>query len=182
MLQKSSSNNLPAMENPNDNLLSKDSSLSQGSGDAGPATPKAPLSGNSTLGTGMTKTLVVPRAVPFVDVFYADAMCSLSKVFFDWGLLLHMASHYPDPVPPATHNILFPSFLAAIPFLIRARQCLLMFSIGTLQKDPKRYQHMANAIKYSTSIWPLMLSAYQKTLVNPQDAKNLEGILILLQL
>ena len=30
-----------------------------------------------------------PRIVPFVDVFFADAMCSLSKVFFDWGLLLH---------------------------------------------------------------------------------------------
>ena len=30
-----------------------------------------------------------PRIVPFVDVFFADAMCSLSKVFFDWGMLLH---------------------------------------------------------------------------------------------
>ena len=30
-----------------------------------------------------------PRIIPFVDVFFADAMCSLSKVFFDWGMLLH---------------------------------------------------------------------------------------------
>ena len=30
-----------------------------------------------------------PRIVPFVNVFFADAMCSLSKVFFDWGMLLH---------------------------------------------------------------------------------------------
>jgi EXS family len=43
--------------------------------------------------------LVLPRPIPFVDVFFADAMCSLSKVFFDWGMLLHMAAHYPRPVP-----------------------------------------------------------------------------------
>lgn len=124
---------------------------------------------------------IIPIPVPFVDVFYADAMCSFSKVFFDWGMLLHMASHYPDPVPAATHNILIPSAFAAVPFLIRARQCLLMYSIGKLKGDPKRYQHIANAIKYSTSIWPLMLSAYQKTLWDPKDREALQGLLILLQ-
>lgn len=35
---------------------------------------------------------VLPRAIPFVDVFFADAMCSLSKVFFDWGMLWHVSS------------------------------------------------------------------------------------------
>ena len=33
----------------------------------------------------------IPRAVPFIDVFFADAMCSLSKVFFDWGMLWHVS-------------------------------------------------------------------------------------------
>ena len=66
------------------------------------------------------------RPIPFVDVFYADAMCSLSKVFFDWGMLGHMAAHYPDPVPPSAHNIIIPSVCAAIPYLVRARQCLVM--------------------------------------------------------
>jgi hypothetical protein len=60
-----------------------------------------------------------PRPIPFVDVFFADAMCSLSKVFFDWGMLLHMASHYPEPVPHSVHNILIPSACAAIPYFIR---------------------------------------------------------------
>ena len=123
----------------------------------------------------------MPRPIPFVDVFYADAMCSLSKVFFDWGMLLHMASHYPNPVPQAAHNIIIPSLFAALPFVIRARQCLLMWSIGRLKKDPNRYQHVANAIKYSTSIWPLLLSAYQKTMEDPIKAQSLDIYLILLQ-
>jgi hypothetical protein len=67
-----------------------------------------------------------PRFIPFVDVFFADAMCSLSKVFFDWGMLFHMASHYPEPAPASAHNILIPSAFAAVPYLIRARQCLIM--------------------------------------------------------
>ncbi len=34
----------------------------------------------------------VPRVVPFIDVFFADILCSLSKVFFDWGMLWHVSS------------------------------------------------------------------------------------------
>jgi hypothetical protein len=120
----------------------------------------------------------IPRKIPFVDVFYADAMCSLSKVFFDWGMLLHQASHFPDPVPAAAHNIVLPSLCAAVPYVIRARQCLIMHTVGVKTNDPKRYQHLMNAFKYSTSIFPLVLSAYQKTLPNPQDASRYEGLLI----
>ena len=76
---------------------------------------------------------VEPRPIPFIDVFFADAMCSLSKVFFDWGMLVHMASHFPDPVPPAIHNIIIPSTCAAIPYLIRARQCWIMHTVGKLK-------------------------------------------------
>jgi hypothetical protein len=75
----------------------------------------------------------IPRPIPFVDVYFADAMCSLSKVFFDLGMLLHMASHFPEPVPPSMHNILIPSACAAIPYLIRARQCLVMHTVGRMQ-------------------------------------------------
>lgn len=121
------------------------------------------------------------RPIPFIDVFFADAMCSLSKVFFDWGMMGHMAAHYPDPVPPATHNIIIPSLCAAVPYLIRARQCWVMLTIGRMKNDPKRYQHLANAIKYSTSLWPLLLSAYQRTL-SDEKSKSLEGLLIFLLL
>lgn len=122
---------------------------------------------------------LIPRPIPFVDVYFADAMCSLSKVFFDMGMLLHMLSHYPEPVPSSTHNILIPSACAAVPYLIRARQCLVMHTVGRLKNDPKRGQHIQNAIKYSTSLWPLFLSAYQKT-IEPEKAASLEPLLILL--
>ena len=122
----------------------------------------------------------IPRKIPFVDVFFADAMCSLSKVFFDWGMLLHQASHFPDPVPAAAHNIILPSLCAAVPYMIRARQCLIMHTVGRLKQDPKRYQHMMNAFKYSTSLFPLVLSAYQKTLSDENAANRLQGPLIAL--
>lgn len=118
-----------------------------------------------------------PRPIPFIDVFFADGMCSLSKVFFDWGMLFHLASHYPEPVPKSAHSILIPSFCAAIPYIIRARQCLIMYSVGRIKSDPKRYQHMLNTIKYSTSIFPLCLSAYQAT-IDPEAASKWEGVLI----
>lgn len=106
--------------------------------------------------------VIIPRIIPFVDVFFADALCSLSKVFFDWGILLHMAAN-----PTLTHatpqTILIPSAFAAVPYVIRARQCLVMYTVGRLQNDPKRYNHLMNALKYSTSIFPLCLSAYSKT-------------------
>lgn len=121
----------------------------------------------------------LPRPIPFVDVFFADAMCSLSKVFFDWGMLLHMASYYPKPVPASFWNILIPSAFAAIPFFIRARQCLVMWKFTSLKKDIGRYQHLWNALKYSTSIFPLCLSAYQKTVMR-ERAHELEPALIVL--
>jgi hypothetical protein len=120
-----------------------------------------------------------PRPIPFIDNFYADAMCSLSKVFFDWGMLFHMASHYPHPVPKEIESIIIPSLCAAIPFLIRARQCMIMYTVGRLKHDPKRYQHLLNALKYCTSIFPICLSAYQKTL-SEEHAQGLEYYLIIL--
>jgi hypothetical protein len=120
-----------------------------------------------------------PRPIPFVDVFFADAMCSLSKVFFDWGMLFHLASHFPEPVPASTHAIMIPSFCAAIPYIIRARQCLIMHTVGRIKADPNRYQHILNAIKYTTSIFPLCLSAYQAT-IDPEAAQKWEAVLIVL--
>jgi EXS family len=121
----------------------------------------------------------VPRPIPFIDVFFADAMCSLSKVFFDWGQLLHMAAYYPKPVPKTAYHILIPSAFAAVPFLIRARQCLVMWNVTSLKNDPGRYQHLWNALKYCTSIFPLCLSAYQRTVLKGR-AHELEPVLILL--
>ncbi len=122
----------------------------------------------------------MPRAIPFIDVFFADACCSLSKVFFDWGMLWHLAWHYPEPVPMELHSIIIPSVAASLPYFIRARQCLVMYTIGAMKSDAKKYQHMLNAIKYSTSLWPLVVSAYQKTVTNEKEKVALEAFLIVL--
>jgi len=117
--------------------------------------------------------------VPFIDVFFADGMCSLSKVFFDWGMIWHLASHYPHEVTPSVHSILIPSVFGALPYIIRARQCIVMFYVGKAKHDPKRYQHTLNAIKYSTSLFPICLSAYQKT-ISEDSADEIENYLIAL--
>ena len=131
----------------------------------------------NTNGNGNGK---IPRLIPFIDVFFADAMCSLSKVFFDWGMLLHMAMYYPKPVPISTYHILIPSTFAAVPFIIRARQCIVMWYVTSMKNDhANKYQHLWNALKYCTSIFPLCLSAYQKTIMKDR-AKDLEPLLIML--
>mmetsp|Transcript_20252 Transcript_20252/g.28491 ORF Transcript_20252/g.28491 Transcript_20252/m.28491 type:complete len:617 (-) Transcript_20252:78-1928(-) len=121
-----------------------------------------------------------PRPVPFIDVFFADAMCSLSKVFFDWGMLWHMAAYYPNPVPASPLSIIIPSCFASLPYIIRARQCLVMYTIGKRKNDPKRIAHVLNAIKYSTSLFPLIVSAYQKTIASDDIQGSLEILLIFL--
>jgi len=55
------------------------------------------------------------------------------KVFFDLGMLWHLMSHFPNPIEPSLHAILIPSFFAALPYLIRARQCLVMLNVGKLK-------------------------------------------------
>jgi hypothetical protein len=91
-----------------------------------------------------------------------------------------LAWHYPTPVPEDMHTIVIPSIAASLPYLIRARQCIVMHTIGTMQNDPKRYQHMLNAIKYSTSLWPLIVSAYQRVVETEEEKARLEIMLIVL--
>lgn len=47
------------------------------------------------------------------------------------------------------------------------------------QQDPKRHNHLLNAIKYSTSLFPICLSAYQKTL-DPKHAHDFDALFVML--
>lgn len=114
----------------------------------------------------------IRRPVPFIDVFFADSMCSLSKVFFDWGMSIHLAQYYPEPVPPSVQHIILPSLAAAAPYLIRSRQC---FAMWTVTGDSK---HVLNGIKYASSILPLILSACQKALSSDRLQGQLETVLV----
>lgn len=95
-------------------------------------------------------------------------------------MLWLLASYYPNPVPPSLQSIIVPSCFASLPYLIRARQCLIMYNVGFHKNDPKRYQHVLNAIKYSTSLFPLIVSAFQKTTYGQQIGQNSETLLIVL--
>jgi hypothetical protein len=55
-----------------------------------------------------------------------------------------------------------------------------IYSCIDFKNDPKKYQHMLNAIKYSTSLWPLVVSAYDKTVESPAEKASLEKMLIVL--
>lgn len=77
-------------------------------------------------------------------------------------------------------TIAIPSIAASLPYLIRARQCIVMHSIGRIKNDPNRYLHMLNAIKYSTSLWPLIVSAYQKVVTTEEEKARMETLLIIL--
>mmetsp|Transcript_16806 Transcript_16806/g.47131 ORF Transcript_16806/g.47131 Transcript_16806/m.47131 type:complete len:477 (+) Transcript_16806:152-1582(+) len=129
-----------------------------------------------------------PRPIPFIDVFYADAMCSMSKVFADWGTLLYIAMYYDSKGQNGKDDnsentlvprICIPAAFAALPYVLRARQCLIMHTVGRIKNDPKRYQHLANALKYGTSIFPICVATYQGLL--PDQAKGLDNVLVTLQ-
>uniref|UniRef100_A0A7S1C0L3 EXS domain-containing protein n=1 Tax=Corethron hystrix TaxID=216773 RepID=A0A7S1C0L3_9STRA len=121
-----------------------------------------------------------PVHVAFVDVFFADAMCSLSKVFFDWGMIWTIAYYHPNPVPQSYGSVVFPSLGASLPYIIRARQCILCWAEGKMNNDPNRYLHLLNCLKYSTSLFPLCISAYQKTMGGTVDDQyRVERILVI---
>ena len=90
-----------------------------------------------------------------------------------------VAFHYPEPVPKEIQSILIPSACAAVPYVIRARQCIVMYWVERIKGQSGRFNHLWNALKYSSSIFPLCLSAYQKT-VSDELEQDLEKYLILL--
>ena len=66
-------------------------------------------------------------------------------------MLWHLAWHYPEPVPTELHSIIIPSVVASLPYLIRARQCLIMHTIGSM----KVRVHLKHALyRYSSACIP----------------------------
>ncbi|GMI40897.1 hypothetical protein TrCOL_g4351 [Triparma columacea] len=100
---------------------------------------------------------IVCGARDFVHVFVADALCSLSKVFFDQGLLLTLAFHYPDHIARSSKSLIIPPLFASSPYLIRARQCANSWINFENKSDPMRHMHVLNGVKYLSSIVPIVL-------------------------
>ena len=114
------------------------------------------------------------KPVPFTNAFFADAMCSLSKAFFDWGMLMHLSWHYPRHVPHSAQSIVTPSTVATIPHMMRSRQCVVMHAICGIKNEPNNKYHELNSLKHCSSVFPICLSACQNTLPSKEEADSLE--------
>ncbi|GMI59566.1 hypothetical protein ScalyP_jg8061 [Parmales sp. scaly parma] len=133
------------------------------------------------VGTIIMNLLETNKSVSFIDVFISDALCSLSKVFFDWGLMCVFCYHYPLGAPRNWTTIMLPSLCASLPYFIRGRQCLVGYN---LEKEKGRggILSLLNFYKYMSSFLPIMLSAIQQ-IYNPDadahiDAEMLENLLL----
>lgn len=131
------------------------------------------------------KDIILPEKqftiTSFSKVFVADGMCSLSKVFFDWGILIILAYHYPSSPPRVLISIFVPSLLASFPYLIRARQCIVNFlvlrNVPSHKTKDSTYLHIVNAFKYLSSLVPIVLSAIQQ-LSPVETRKDLDKYLV----
>ena len=73
----------------------------------------------------------------------ADALCSLSKIFFDLGLLCSLVCSYPHNLPTSSTVLLIPSLFASMPFLIRIRQCMGSY-FNNEKNDGFEFMHILN--------------------------------------
>jgi myo-inositol-1(or 4)-monophosphatase len=108
------------------------------------------------LSTHLYNCIVVPdKHVPFIEVLVADGLTSLSKVFFDFGVIgltfYGMAMRgfdmdKMDVVGKAATFHLLPYLLWSVPYIIRANQCLICAK-HTADAHARR-NHYLNTMKY----------------------------------
>ncbi|KAL3661715.1 hypothetical protein V7S43_013015 [Phytophthora oleae] len=107
-----------------------------------------------------------PHATPFIEVFMADGMTSLSKFIQDLSvalmLLLMSFNCEPEDLRESYISKLkespLPYFAASAPYIIRATQCLISFQRTTSMND--RFLHLLNTMKYCSSLLVISVGAY----------------------
>ncbi|TMW69451.1 hypothetical protein Poli38472_001607 [Pythium oligandrum] len=107
-----------------------------------------------------------PHPTPFVEVFLADGLTSLSKFIQDsavaWMLLSlsfsqelgELRTSYVSKMKSSP----LPYFAASMPYIIRATQCLISFHRTTSAND--RFLHLLNTLKYCSSLLVISVGAY----------------------
>ncbi|KAG2506971.1 hypothetical protein BBO99_00009033 [Phytophthora kernoviae] len=118
------------------------------------------------------------HATPFIEVFIADGLTSLSKFIQDLSvaLLLLILSfvHEPEDLRQSYISKLkespLPYFAASTPYIIRATQCLISFQRTTSMND--RFLHLLNTMKYCSSLLVISVGAYPMLmgLVRPEQS------------
>ncbi|KAF1783663.1 Inositol monophosphatase, metal-binding site [Phytophthora cactorum] len=106
------------------------------------------------------------HATPFIEVFMADGMTSLSKFIQDLSvaLMLLVMSFTSEPEDLRESYISklkespLPYFAASTPYIIRATQCLISFQRTPSVND--RFLHLLNTMKYCSSLLVISVGAY----------------------
>ncbi|CAH0486702.1 unnamed protein product [Peronospora farinosa] len=106
------------------------------------------------------------HATPFIEVFIADGMTSLSKFIQDLSvalmLLVMSLNSEPNDLKKSYLSKLkespLPYFAASTPYIIRATQCLISFRRTTSVND--RFLHLLNTMKYCSSLLVISVGAY----------------------
>ncbi|ETK78143.1 hypothetical protein F441_16043 [Phytophthora nicotianae CJ01A1] len=106
------------------------------------------------------------HATPFIEVFMADGMTSLSKFIQDLSvalmLLLMSFTSEPEDLRESyiskLKNSPLPYFAASTPYIIRATQCLISFQRTPSVND--RFLHLLNTMKYCSSLLVISVGAY----------------------
>ncbi|KNC78482.1 hypothetical protein, variant, partial [Sphaeroforma arctica JP610] len=106
---------------------------------------------------GILYKCIFPGArISFAEVFIADGLTSLSKVFADFeqifcfvGYHVHQWDVY--DASPGCMSSLFLPIVVSIPYTIRLRQCLIEYRAAGVQKD------LVNAFKYASAYPPIWL-------------------------
>mmetsp|Transcript_2632 Transcript_2632/g.7583 ORF Transcript_2632/g.7583 Transcript_2632/m.7583 type:complete len:406 (+) Transcript_2632:84-1301(+) len=132
------------------------------------------------------------REVPFVEVLVADGLTSMAKVFFDLSLGVCVAASSADDAwgsvfgkgsanvlhLPELPNLLggslqeckksgTPFFFLALPFLIRARQCIV--SAKNAPDNVTRDLHRVNLMKYLSAL-PVVLFSFAHARSGPHQS------------
>jgi hypothetical protein len=99
--------------------------------------------------------------IAFSEVLFADALCSLSKVFKDIGVtVIAIYSRISGTPAVNAHNLgmILIAILASMPFAVRCRQCSIQ--LGNASQWGDTIPISINIIKYVSSFPPIWLAAF----------------------
>ncbi|KAK9324721.1 EXS family-domain-containing protein [Lipomyces orientalis] len=109
------------------------------------------------------------RDTRFADTLVADALTSYTKVFGDMWIMtcmfLSRKSLASMPDRTCGGKYIVPAIIA-IPYLIRLRQCVIDY----LRSGGQEFNHLLNAVKYSTTFPVIILSAAQRSYSEAESA------------
>lgn len=109
----------------------------------------------------LLRTIIFPgSSISFPEVLLADALCSLSKVFKDYGVtIIAMYAHFSGKMVVDLHEegMILCALLTSLPFWIRIRQCWVQ--LDGCKDGISRIPITLNMIKYMSAFPPIWLAA-----------------------